>query len=544
LPALRAGRPGRTRGNVSAGDETVLTITKLKGAEYLIASVGDGMEDYYMGAGEAPGVWRGAWAAELGLEGVVRADELRALVNGVEPNVGFDMLAGHRERKVRAVDVTLSVPKSVSLLWAFGSPQTSAAVSIAVVEATDHALTFLEERTAVARQQKSGVRRRVPTDGFAIATFAHRTSRAGDPQLHTHCLIPNVVRRADGEYVAFDANPLHVWGKAAGTVFLNELERTMTDQLGVAWGPERNGCREIVGFSRDQLREFSKRTVAIETHLEAAGELAFDSKADRMRADDRAARATRDRKDKTLTPERLRDRWRAEAESVGLEPGVAVDNLVIGRQLEPAHTLGEAEILAALVDPATGLCAMQSRFGEAHVVERVAAISGGRLTLEEILTVTQQFLGSEHVVRLTPDVAQRRPPEWSTVELRAVEDRLLAQLRALTARTCGPTAPAAIDAAITGEAKRLGRDQIKAVRVLCDGGPSVRVLVAPAGFGKTTALHAAATAVVSTGRPVVAVAPTHKAVGELRAAGLDAQTIARFCHRVRDVPLSPDTTRR
>lgn len=37
-----------------------MTITKLKGAEYLIASVAEGLEDYYMGAGEAPGVWRGS----------------------------------------------------------------------------------------------------------------------------------------------------------------------------------------------------------------------------------------------------------------------------------------------------------------------------------------------------------------------------------------------------------------------------------------------------------------------------------------------------
>ncbi len=96
---------------------------------------------------------------------------------------------------------------------------------------------------------------------------------AGDPQLHTHCLIPNLVRRDDGAHVAFDANPLHVWAKATGTVFLNELERTLTQQLGVAWGPERNGCREIVGFTREQLRAFSKRTAAIETHLEASGEV-------------------------------------------------------------------------------------------------------------------------------------------------------------------------------------------------------------------------------------------------------------------------------
>ena len=241
---------------------------------------------------------------------------------------GQPCLSGHRDRKVRAVDVTLSVPKSVSVLWAFGSPETSSVVSIAVADATHTALGFLEERAAVARVQQGGVRRRVATGGFAVATFAHRTSRAGDPQLHTHCLIPNVVRRADGECVAFDANPLHVWAKATGTVFLNELERILTDRLGVEWGPDRNGCRELIGFNREQLRAFSKRTTAIETHLEAAGEVVFDSKAQRMRADDHASITTRDKKDRGLTPERLRDRWHDEATAVGLRPGPAVDDLV------------------------------------------------------------------------------------------------------------------------------------------------------------------------------------------------------------------------
>ena len=301
----------------------MLTITKLRGAEYLIASVADGMEDYYMGVGEAPGVWTGHWSEELGLAGVVEADALRALVTGHDPKTGTALLAGHRDRKVRAVDVTLSVPKSVSVLWAFGSPETSSVVSIAVADATHTALGFLEERAALARVQHGGVRRRVATGGFAVATFAHRTSRAGDPQLHTHCLIPNVVRRADGQCVAFDANPLHVWAKATGTVFLNELERILTDRLGVEWGPDRNGSRELIGFSREQLRAFSKRTTAIETHLEAAGEVVFDSKAQRMRADDHASITTRDKKDRELTPERLRDRWHDEANAVGLRPGTA-----------------------------------------------------------------------------------------------------------------------------------------------------------------------------------------------------------------------------
>lgn len=516
----------------------MLTITKLKGAEYLLRSVADGMEDYYMGAGEAPGVWSGRWAAGLGLEGVVGAEDLRALVEGCHPATGAGLLGGHRDRKVKAFDVTLSVPKSVSVLWAFGSPVTSATVSLAVVAATEVAVGFLEERAAVTRRQEGGVRRRVATGGFAVATFAHRTSRAGDPQLHTHCLVPNVVRRADGAHVAFDANPLHVWGKATGTVFLNELERLLTDRLGVAWGPERNGCREIVGFSRAQLRAFSKRTAAIEAHLEAAGEVAFESRADRMRADDRASLATRDRKDRTVTPERLRDRWAVEAATVGLVPGPAVDDRVVGRHLD-RRGLVDTEVFTALADPVTGLCSTESRFGEAQVVERVAALSGGRLTVGEVVELSARFLASGFVVRLAPDGEGRRPSQWSTVELRAMEDRLLARVGLLAA---GPGQPAldrtVLDAAVGAAPVRLGADQAAAVGVLCGEGPAVRVLVAPAGSGKTTVLGVAGAAVAASGSTVVAIAPTHKAVAELAGAGLAAETVARFRHRLDDGPLA------
>ena len=94
---------------------------------------------------------------------------------------------GIRERKVKAFDLTFSAPKSVSLLWAFATPATARAVRDAHDEAVDVALGFLEERAAVARRQVDGVRTRVATDGWAVARFVHRTSREGDPQLHTHC---------------------------------------------------------------------------------------------------------------------------------------------------------------------------------------------------------------------------------------------------------------------------------------------------------------------------------------------------------------------
>ena len=138
--------------------------------------------------------------------------------------------------------------------------------------------------------------------------------------------------------------------------------------------------------------------------------------------------------------------------------------------------------------------------------------------------MTERFLRSDLIVRLTPDVTRRRPPEWSTVELRAVEDRLLAPpRRACRDRGRTRSTPSLVDGAIA-DRSRSGSVTTRSTRcaVLCDDGVRVRALVAPAGFGKTTVLHAAAAASEAAGRRVVALAPTHKAVA--RAARRSAST--------------------
>ena len=102
---------------------------------------------------------------------------------------------------MRAFDMTFSAPKSVSLLWAFASEPVAEVVAAAHREAVGEALGFLEERSAVARVQHAGVRRRVGTEGWAVAGFVHRTSREGDPQLHTHCLAPQPCAEEIGRQV-------------------------------------------------------------------------------------------------------------------------------------------------------------------------------------------------------------------------------------------------------------------------------------------------------------------------------------------------------
>jgi hypothetical protein len=172
------------------------------------------------------------------------------------------------------------------------------------------------------------------------------------------------------------------------------------------------------------------------------------------------------------------------------------------------------------------------------VVEHVAALSAGRLTLDEIHEVTVRFLESEHVMRLVPvrSVSVWEPARWSTVVHRALEDETLALLDSLQQRRGAPIpTPPPIHAA------GLGADQRDAVEVLCGVGGSVRAVLAPAGYGKTAMIHTAAAAAIADGRHVVAVATTAKAVAELTDAGLPAVTIARLRLDLEQGPLALGT---
>ena len=73
----------------------MLRLAKLTDAEYVLDQVAAGLEDYYLGSGEAPGVWTGRLAGQLGLVGVVEADDLRALIDGRHPSSG-ERLAGSK----------------------------------------------------------------------------------------------------------------------------------------------------------------------------------------------------------------------------------------------------------------------------------------------------------------------------------------------------------------------------------------------------------------------------------------------------------------
>ena len=69
MPPLPVASPGGPRLEPSAGYGLMLRIAKLTDAEYVLQDVAGGLEDYYLGLGEAPGVWFGGLARELAPRG-------------------------------------------------------------------------------------------------------------------------------------------------------------------------------------------------------------------------------------------------------------------------------------------------------------------------------------------------------------------------------------------------------------------------------------------------------------------------------------------
>jgi len=284
--------------------------------------------EYYAGVGEAPGRWHGRGLEQLGLAvgGVVRERELEALfARGLHPTAGTLLGRAWRTDGVTGFDLTFSAPKSVSALWALGDTATAAEAMAAHRAAVRAGLAYLDRHAGLSRRGTDGVEQ-VGSAGLVAAVFDHRSSRAGDPQLHTHALVLNKVRCSDGRWRTLDATELFHHKKSAGMIYQAALRNEMHQRLGVTFKEvNENGQADIAGVPDELLKLWSKRTAKIDA--EAGPKIAEYEKllgrtlssSERAGVVKTAVLKTRARKQH---PElsALHASWTAEADRVGWTP--------------------------------------------------------------------------------------------------------------------------------------------------------------------------------------------------------------------------------
>jgi TrwC relaxase len=274
----------------------------------------------------------------------------------------------------------------------------------------------------------------VSGQGVLAVGFDHRTSREGDPLLHTHLVIVNRVQGPDGRWTALDGRDLYRHRLAADAIYRATYQRELVRALGVEWtAADGHGNRELQGMPEDLVRGFSKRTDQID---QAVQELTGDGRERTPRLVKWAVQATRKPKQQEA-PDTLYDRWRAEATERGVDPDTLVremtDRTPDRDQERTVSNAAAGELFDHLAGPA-GLTEHASTFARPDVLVALGGglAGAGRAELEEL---TDRFL-AERTVSVVADWAleERR---WSTPELLAVEQRLVA---AATGRTDEQTA--------------------------------------------------------------------------------------------------------
>jgi conjugative relaxase-like TrwC/TraI family protein len=476
--------------------------------DYYVREIARNYEEYLSGQGEAPGEYLGEGSKALGKAGICSEEEFRRLFAWRHPDTGERLGRAPRKDGMPAWDLVLRPVKDVAILYALGDEPTRRAARQAHQAGVEAAVGYLDGQVGTRRGRDGA--EHVCGQGLVVVGFAHRTSRAGDPLLHTHLVIVNRIQGPDGAWRTLDGRDLLHHRRAADAVYRAAYQHELTRTLGIQWGEaDRWGNRPIVGMPPELVRAFSKRHEQITAELDRLER--EEGKPRTAKLIQYVVHATRPAKTHQ-TPESLYAGWQAEARDLGYDPERLLD-AVCGREvvrsvLDPREPDGKLprsvrHAFAQLAGP-EGLTANASTFARRDVLVAL----GGRLAAvapAELERLADRFV-AEHAVSVVAEraVGERR---YTTPELLKVEERLLAAAASRAAEQVGVCPHAAVRDALAAH-PTIGADQEAMVRDVTQGGAGVAVVVGKPGTGKTYTLGAARHAWQLAGYRVVGTAPT------------------------------------
>lgn len=227
-------------------------------------------------------------------DGMLSRDEINALLAGRRAD--GDLVEGKRYVKERHLpvdpktrEVRMSLPigsydfcptpdKTVSVAWGFASPVEQAMIYNAHIEAAREAVGLIADEVGKVRLGDGGKDGSEPGH-IAWLEFTHHTSRrvqvttekdgakitadagfSGDPDLHTHFLIPNAVFSETGKVGSLDTAAVAGFIFVADAFYHARLATKLRDAGFDVALDERTGAARMTVIPEDLRSLFSKRT--------------------------------------------------------------------------------------------------------------------------------------------------------------------------------------------------------------------------------------------------------------------------------------------
>ena len=477
--------------------------------------------------------WAGKGAEALGLSGPVDPDTFQGILEGKVPDGpylgrrGKDGEIEHRPGR----DVTMSAPKSVSLVAMVGGDER-------IVEAHDRAvrttLGWVEKNAVLTRMQDgtTGAMVHAGDQKTVVATFRHDTSRNLDPQLHTHCVIANMVQGPDNCWRTMVNDGLYHQQKAISAIYRAELAEGLARLGYEAERTHADGRFEIAGIPREVIEAFSTRRAEIQAAMKDRG---FDDPSDNKRLADRAALMTRAAK-RDVDKGELRQVWDRQAQSLGFSPKPIMD---LAEQREPEtstwdpasrealHSGEEYFVTDAVNWAVEHLSERQAVFSHADLLAAALSQEPGSATVQEAEWAVEVLerdgklhgaIGPEHGRHWATEAAVAR--EWETVE------------RMREGKDAGERIMRRWVATAKLHRGRLNEGQKQTVKLLLSSTDRVVGVQGYAGTGKTTMLDRFRSLAESAGYRVKGLAPSASATRTLgRESGIRSETLQRYLTR-------------
>jgi conjugative relaxase-like TrwC/TraI family protein len=478
--------------------------------------------------------WRGSGAIALGLtsETPVTKADVRSLMSGWTPDRTTELYhvdlepvedsppicqetedKDDRCKHVPAIDVCLSVEKSVSIYWMMSPPSIRQVIIDCIQKAADRFIENLETEGFLVRRGKNGVEKHQAK--LAISSFLHSMSRENEPQLHLHLLIMAIAQSSiDGEWSKVDTRGLLKMIPKLASLFNNDLVAYLHEKLGLttyrppsrkaewamkmieeikltdrsenylnrlkAIAQEKAPWFEINGVPQDLCREVSTRRKQIEAETEVG-----DSHSSSWAARQAANLRTRADKEDSVTQEEamaIESDWKAIAHEFGFtqEKALALTGQTIEFSLQDELDAAVQKGLAKITD---SLSTFDRLTLLQHVSEELLHLPIESKLIQDRVTV--ELNQSPGIVQLTND----QSPLYTTRELAELEKQMLADASILNARP-GPK----IDDLTIGKVLQARPDLIpeqkQAVIELLKTEGSLSILTGVAGAGKTYAMSA------------------------------------------------------
>ena len=489
-------------------------------------------DDYYAEGGLAPSEWFGEAASALGLDGEVDREQFAALLEG---RVYGEQLGTTREGKVEhrpGWDITLSAPKSVSIMAEVAGDKRLIAAHGAAVKV---ALAHVENHMAATRVREGGEVHRQATGNLAIATFRHATSRAQDPQLHTHAVVINATQDKDGKWRSLEPRAFYQLQKEIGAIYRQELAHGVAE-LGYPIEPGKDAMFEIAGVPDRVIDALSQRTAAIDARLAERGTSREEASAAEKQI---AALDTREAKTHADIRE-LRADWRVTADANGFDAG-ARDRLIAAARQRAAQIEVKAnpEMLArqAVDFAAAKLSEREAVFSASTLAREAGDFAFGKVGHSDISAAIA--LAGDRGELVPRTFLDRRGAEFAgfTTPQAIATERTMLQLemagRGIAEPLASPMAAARTVERAARESTRSGYawtgDQKRATADLLTSRDRIAAVQGYAGTAKTTTVLATyAREAERAGLSVTALAPTASAATVLGdALGLRGDTVAR-----------------